>query len=55
MRWPGASLPSLFSAGEQGCFALENQAKTTKAETGHKRHYRTLGVGVRAPAPGRLL
>ena len=34
---------------------LENKVETNGAETGHKRHYRTLGGGERAPAPDRLL
>ena len=34
---------------------LENKVDTNGAEPGQKRHYRTLGGGERAPAPGRLL
>jgi hypothetical protein len=52
---PPRSLPRSHAAGEQGRFAAENRPETNEAETGHKRHYRTLGRGVRAPAPGRLL
>jgi hypothetical protein len=46
---------SSTSAGEQGGFVAGKRAKTNKPKTEHKRHYRTLGRGGRAPAPGRLL
>ena len=55
MRSAARSHRSPKPAGEQGSFAEENRPETNRAETGHKRHYRTLGRGVRAPAPGRLL
>jgi len=34
---------SLAPGRGQGCFALEKKPETTRPETGHKRHYRTLG------------
>ena len=42
-RWQGRSPQP---GREQGSFALEKKSQTQGAQTGHKRHYRTLESGV---------